>query len=72
VASDVKPYRDYVVDGVTGWLVRTEQQWAQRLRELVNDEAMRTEMGAKAKEVASQHTIQDGWRDWEAAYGALL
>jgi glycosyltransferase involved in cell wall biosynthesis len=72
VASDVRPYRDYVVDGVTGWLVRTEQQWAQRLRELVNDEAMRTEMGAKAKEVASQHTIQDGWRDWEAAYGALL
>jgi glycosyltransferase involved in cell wall biosynthesis len=72
VASDVTPYRDYVIDGVTGWLVSTEQQWAQRLRELVNDEAMRTEMGAKAKEVASQHTIQMGWRDWEAAYESIL
>src|SRR5271166_4375640 len=58
VASDVAPYRDYVIDGVTGWLVRTPQQWAQRLRELVNDEAMREEMGRKGRELASQHTIQ--------------
>lgn len=72
VASDVTPYADYVVDGVTGWLVRRPEQWAQRLRELVNDEAMRTEMGQKAREVASQHTIQAGWRDWEAAYQSIL
>jgi glycosyltransferase involved in cell wall biosynthesis len=72
VASDVTPYRDYVIDGVTGWLVRRPQQWAQRLRELANDEAMRTEMGAKAREVASQHTIQTGWKDWEAAYQSVL
>jgi glycosyltransferase involved in cell wall biosynthesis len=72
VASDVTPYADYVIDGVTGWLVRRPEEWAQRLRELVNDEAMRTEMGAKAKEVASQHTIQTGWKDWEAAYQSVL
>jgi glycosyltransferase involved in cell wall biosynthesis len=72
VASAVTPYNDYVIDGVTGWLVRTPQEWVQRLRELVNDEAMRTEMGCKAREVASQHTIQTGWRDWESAYKAIL
>jgi glycosyltransferase involved in cell wall biosynthesis len=72
VASDVTPYRDYVVDGVTGWLVRTEQQWATRLRDLVNDEAMRTEMGRKAREVAAGHTIQTGWVDWEQAYRSIL
>jgi glycosyltransferase involved in cell wall biosynthesis len=72
IASDVEPYRDYVVDGVTGWLVRREHEWATRLRELINDEAMRTEMGAKAKEVASQHTIQTGWADWQAAYESVL
>lgn len=72
VASDVTPYRDYVIDGVTGWIVRRPEQWAQRLRELVNDEAMREEMGAKAREVASQHTIQTGWQDWEAAYQSIL
>jgi len=72
VASDVTPYRDYVVDGVTGWLVRTPQEWAARLRDMVNDKAMRTEMGAKAKEVAAGHTIQTGWVDWEAAYRSIL
>jgi hypothetical protein len=72
VASDVTPYADYIVDGVTGCLVRRPEQWAQRLRELVNDEAMRTEMGCKAKEVASQHTIQTGWKDWAIAYESIL
>jgi glycosyltransferase involved in cell wall biosynthesis len=72
IASAVTPYNDYVVDGVTGFLVRTEREWAQRLRDLVEDEAMRTEMGAKAKEVASQHTIQEHYKDWAAAYESIL
>lgn len=72
IASDTAPYRDFVIDGVTGFLVRREHEWASRLRELVNDEAMRTEMGAKARELASQWTIQTGYRDWECAYQNVL
>jgi glycosyltransferase involved in cell wall biosynthesis len=72
VASDVTPYRDFVIDGVTGWLVSTDKQWASRLRELINDTAMRQEMGAKAKTLAAQHTIQTGWKDWETAYANIL
>lgn len=72
IASDVAPYRDFVIDGVTGWLVRREHEWASRLRDLVNDESMRTEMGAKAKELASQWTIQAGWQDWANAYESIL
>lgn len=72
VASDVTPYRDYVIDGVTGFLVSRPEEWAQRLRELVNDEAMREEMGRNARKVASQHTIQDGWKDWAIAYESVL
>ncbi len=72
IASDVAPYRDFVVDGVTGFLVRRDHEWAARLRELVNDEAMRTEMGAKARELASQWTIQTGWKEWESAYSSVL
>jgi glycosyltransferase involved in cell wall biosynthesis len=72
VASAVTPYNDYVIDGVTGWLVSTPQQWVQRLRDLVNDDAMREEMGRKAREVASQHTIQTGYSDWESAYESIL
>jgi len=72
VASAVTPYNDYVIDGVTGFLVRTEREWAQRLRDLIEDEAMRGEMGRKAKEVAAQHTIQNGWTDWADAYASIL
>lgn len=72
IASDVAPYREFVIDGVTGWLVRTDQEWSRRLRELICDEAMRTEMGAKAKEVASQWTIQNGWHEWQSAYNSVL
>lgn len=72
IASDVAPYREFVIDGVTGWLVRREHEWAQRLRELVNDHSMREEMGKKARELAAQWTIQSGWRDWETCYASLL
>lgn len=72
VASDVQPYRDFVIDGVTGWLVNRPHEWAQRLRDLVNDEAMRTEMGAKAREHAAGWTIQQAWPEWEAAYASVL
>jgi glycosyltransferase involved in cell wall biosynthesis len=72
IASDVAPYRDFVVDGVTGWLVRRDHEWASRMRELICDEAMRTEMGAKAKQVAAEWTIQRGWQEWESAYQSIL
>lgn len=72
IASDEPAYRDFVVDGVTGFLVRYDHEWGQRLWELVNDEAMRDEMGAKAKVHAAQWTIQDGWRRWEDAYRKAL
>lgn len=71
VASDVGPYRDYVIDGKTGYLIRHEHEWAKRLRELVNDEAMRTEMGAAAKEHAANWTIDRCWPLWEQAYSSL-
>jgi len=71
VASDIDPYREFVVDGVTGFLCRTEADWYGRLRDLVHDQAMREEMGAKAKAVAAGWTIQTGWRRWADAYEAL-
>ncbi len=72
IASDAAPYRDFIIDGVTGWLVRRDHEWAARLRELINDEAMRLEMGRKARELASEWTIQKAWPEWEAAYQSVL
>jgi glycosyltransferase involved in cell wall biosynthesis len=71
IASDREPYRPFVLDGVTGFLVRREHEWAKRLRELVNDADMREEMGRKAKEHVAAWTIQKGWKLWEQAYATL-
>lgn len=68
VASDMPPYRDFVIDGVTGYLVSTPEEWDKRLSELIGDEAAREEMGANARELARQYTIQGNWQLWERAY----
>lgn len=68
VASDLDPYREFVIDGVTGFLVRTPAQWQARVGELLEDAAARDEMGAKAKRVARDWTIQQGWTRWAHAY----
>jgi glycosyltransferase involved in cell wall biosynthesis len=68
VASDLDPYRDFVVDGVTGFLVKHDHEWGRRLRDLVEDEPMRSEMGVKAREHARAFTIQEHWPEWERVY----
>lgn len=72
VASDVEPYRQFVQDGVTGWLCGQDYEWHSRIRDLVNDAGMREEMGRKAREVAAAWTVENGWRNWERAYRSLL
>lgn len=71
IASDVEPYRDFVIDGETGFLVRNEWMWKRRLFELVHDEAMRTEMGTRAKQEAAKWTIEEGYQTWLEAYRSL-
>lgn len=72
IASDFGPYHDYVIDGVTGFLVRSKAQWRERLRELASDADLREAMGAKAREQAAQHTIEGNWHKWDEAYRRLL
>lgn len=71
IASDELPYRDFVVHGETGYLVKRDYEWTQYLRELTRNHDLREAMGQKAKEVASQWTIQTGWERWAAAYASL-
>jgi glycosyltransferase involved in cell wall biosynthesis len=71
IASDELPYRDFVVHGETGYLVRRDHEWSTYLRELVNDPARREGMGRRAKEVARSWTIQSGWVRWAAAYESI-
>lgn len=72
VASDFGPYSDSVQHGTTGFLVKRPFEWSRYLRDLVNDEAMRAEMGANARRWAATCTIQGNiWR-WETAYRSAM
>lgn len=71
LASDTTPYRGVVVDGVNGYLCRTEQDWSRRLRELAADPAQREELGAKGRQMAAEHTIEHNWPLWAAVYKEL-
>ncbi len=72
VASDFGPYREFVVDGVTGFLAKNGAQWTDRVRLLANDAELRESMGAKARELAAQHTIEGNWHKWAAVYQEAL
>src|SRR6185436_14479874 len=69
VAQNRLPYSDFVIDGKTGFLVDTEEEWETALNTLIMDADMRAEMGANAREPAAGWTIEEGWRLWESAYG---
>jgi hypothetical protein len=68
VASNRLPYSEFVIDGKTGFLVDSEEDWYFRLVDLLHDADMREEMGQAAKEQARQWTIEEGWRLWQDAY----
>lgn len=72
IASDHPVYREFVVDGVTGFLCRTQEDWRDRMRLLLADAELRESMGAKARELAAQHTVERNWNRWAQAYAGLL
>ena len=72
IATDIEPYREFVLHGVTGFLVKGDHEWFKYMCELAADEGLRQSMGEKAKEHARQFTIEGNWRRWEDAYRKLL
>lgn len=71
IASDLDPYRAFVIDGVTGFLVNRDHEWEARLSDLVNDAELREQMGKAAKEHARKWSIEDRWKDWADVYSSV-
>lgn len=68
IASDFGPYSETIRHGVTGQLVKYPHEWAKYLRQLSQDDAMRTEIGENARSWSFTRTIQANiWR-WDEAY----
>jgi glycosyltransferase involved in cell wall biosynthesis len=74
IASDVEPYRRFVKHGETGFLIKQGQthDWLSKLQLLAHDEDLRLKMGAAAKQLASQWTIEEHWPKWVNAYKMLF
>ncbi|GAA0705496.1 hypothetical protein GCM10010193_70730 [Kitasatospora atroaurantiaca] len=64
VASDYGPYAEFVRHGETGFLVKHDHEWGRYLRELVNDRAMREEMGAAGRRQAADWTVEGNVGAW--------
>lgn len=71
VASDVVAYRPWVTHGVTGYLVRSPQEWREALMALT-DPALRLEMGNAGRAAATAWTIEQNIGRWIDVYRSLL
>lgn len=71
VASNLAPYRDIVVDGVTGFLASKPGQWADALTLLARDEDLRRTMGEAARRWAAEWTIQGNIGRWVEVLSTL-
>ncbi len=72
VASDISPYKKSVQQGKTGYICTTAKEWDTALRELIDNEAKRLEMGRNAKMWVKDLTIQKNiWR-WVQVYQKVL
>lgn len=72
IATDWAPYSGYVRHGETGFLVKHDHEWLHYMSLLASDDRLREEMGNKAREVARQYAIEQGWRLWADAYENLF
>lgn len=67
VASRVGHYRENVQHGQTGYLVRDPDRWVRYLRRLIDNPALRTDMGAAARAAAVHHIVEGYGPAWEEA-----
>ena len=72
IASDIAPYREYVVHGENGFLVKQPHEWGKYLNLLAKNPDLRKEMGEKGKVHASAFTHENNWQQWEKAYEGLF
>jgi glycosyltransferase involved in cell wall biosynthesis len=61
VVSDVGVNREAVVDGETGYVVRTDEEWLEALTRLLGDRAKRIQMGKAGRVHVRKHFSAEVW-----------
>lgn len=72
VASDSPAYRDFVIHGSTGFLVKQRHEWAKYLNILIKDPDLRHLMGQHARERAELYRTSVIADQYAHAYGSLI
>lgn len=73
VASNVTPYKEYVIHGVTGFLCNDQEEWEHYLRVLIGNPELRYDLGCNAYEHArAYHVAEDHAHEVDAIYRAVL
>lgn len=68
LASDFPQYREAVIHGETGFLIKGQTEWRRRLEMLYQDRSLLSVMGKAAKENVAGRTIGHRVHLWEEAY----
>jgi glycosyltransferase involved in cell wall biosynthesis len=73
VASNIKPYSPVIEHGKTGFLAKTEKEWIDSLSKLIEDEKLRKEVGANARQwVEKNRDANKNYHLWVETYQAHL
>lgn len=72
IASHVEPYAHSIVQGESGFLAKNDKDWLKYLRRLIDNPALRDEIGGRAKKFAESRTIEAHVDLWAKAYGIPL
>jgi hypothetical protein len=71
VLTDWNPYRGWVDDGVTGFLIGTDENWYDPLMTLAEDPELRAKMGRAARERAAGWTTEANVHRWVDAWNSV-
>lgn len=71
VLTDWHPYREWVEDGVTGFLVSPVQDWTERLTTLALDHQLRRSMAEEGRRRAAHWTTEHNIALWTNAWNSV-
>lgn len=72
IATDIAPYQEVIRDGIDGFLVRTPNEWKDRIELLVNDEELRLKMSNEGRKVSEERLYSKTSAAWADAYTEIL
>ena len=73
VASDMNVYNEAIEDNVTGFLANTEDEWVEKITELIEDASLRNAFVNNArKDILENYNLNSRLNQWEDIFKRLL